>query len=100
MGSKLRDGRRYHSIPIVLAFAIAARVLSFSEGSLAWAQEPRVSIEPRTPPRAAATGSADRLSPNIKVNSDLVLIPVMVTDQQDRLITGLEREHFRIWDGK
>jgi Ca-activated chloride channel family protein len=100
MGSKLRDGRRYHSLPIVLTFAIAGRLLSFSGGSLAWAQEARVAIEPRTPPRAAATGSADRLAPNIRVNSDLVLIPVMVTDQQDRLITGLEREHFRIWDGK
>jgi len=34
------------------------------------------------------------------VNSDLVLIPVMVTDRQDRLIKGLAREQFRLWDEK
>jgi VWFA-related protein len=36
----------------------------------------------------------------IRVNSDLVLIPVMVTDRNDQAIRGLEREHFRLWENK
>jgi Ca-activated chloride channel family protein len=67
---------------------------------LARGQDPKVSIEPRTRPRSGAQGGADRLAANIRVNSDLVLIPVMVTDNQDRLITGLERTHFRLYDDK
>ena len=36
----------------------------------------------------------------IKVNVDLVLVPVTVTDPMDRIVTGLEREDFEIQDGK
>jgi VWFA-related protein len=59
----------------------------------------RVSIEPRAR-SAGATGEADRSSPDFTVDSNLVLIPVMVTDQEDRLITGLERTQFRVWEDK
>jgi len=59
-----------------------------------------VNIEPRADRRNPGWGTADRSAPDIRVNSDLVLIPVMVTDRQDRLITGLERDHFRLWDEK
>lgn len=63
------------------------------------AQEARVKIEPR--PESSSTGSADRLAPpNIRVNSDLVLVPVMVTDPDDHLITGLEKKHFKVFDDK
>src|SRR5262249_35607418 len=60
------------------------------------AQEPQVSIEPRT----LGSGSASRLRADIRVDSNLVLIPVMVTDNQDRLITGLEKDHFKLFDDK
>ena len=50
--------------------------------------------------RPNATGSADRAATNIRVNSDLVLIPVMVTDRHDRLITGLEKDHFKLFEDK
>jgi VWFA-related protein len=63
------------------------------------AQEPRVNIEPRQP-ASSATGGADRLVADIRVNADLVLIPVTVTDRDDRMITGLEKQHFRIYDDK
>ncbi|PWT92780.1 MAG: VWA domain-containing protein, partial [Proteobacteria bacterium] len=32
------------------------------------------------------------------MDSNLVLIPVLVTDETDRPVTGLEREHFRLVD--
>jgi VWFA-related protein len=64
------------------------------------AQDGAVNIEPRTPPRDAATGSADRAAGNMRVDSNLVLIPVVVTDEADRPVTGLEREHFRLLDDR
>jgi VWFA-related protein len=60
------------------------------------AQQAPVTIEPRVPPRAARTGDADR----IRVDSNLVLISVLVTDGQDRSVPGLKPEQFRIWDDK
>jgi VWFA-related protein len=64
------------------------------------AQDPVVAIEPRTATGPEAKGSANRTAPNIRVDSNLVLIPVMVTDHQDRLITGLEKVHFKLFDDK
>jgi hypothetical protein len=41
------------------------------------------------------------VAPNIKVDSDLVLINALVTDRQGRLITGLDASKFRLSeDGK
>ena len=36
----------------------------------------------------------------IKVNVNLVLVPVTVTDPMDRIVTGLDREDFEILEGK
>ncbi len=59
--------------------------------------EPRVSIEPRAKP-AAPGEQAHRA--NIRVDTTLVLIPVTVTDPLNRLVTGLDREHFRVFEDK
>ena len=37
---------------------------------------------------------------NIRVDSNLVLVPVSVCDPMNRPVTGLEKEHFRILDDK
>ena len=34
----------------------------------------------------------------IQVNADLVLVPLTVTDPQNRLVTGLERSNFQLYD--
>jgi Ca-activated chloride channel family protein len=65
------------------------------------AQETRVSIEPRI----KTDNSADRVSAepsaaNIRVSTDLVLIPVTVTDKLNRSVTGLEKEHFKLFEDK
>src|SRR5262249_206131 len=82
---------------------LSAVLPAATAGCLLWApnidiraQDSQVSIEQRV----SAVGGADRVSPNIHVNSDLVLIPVTVTDYENRMITGLAREHFRLWDEK
>jgi VWFA-related protein len=65
------------------------------------AEEPRVSIERRVKSRGAADQtSRDQSSANIRVDSDLVLIPVTVTDAQNRFVTGLEKEHFKLYEDK
>jgi VWFA-related protein len=65
------------------------------------AQEHRVSIEPRAATRRSADSSAgEQSSANIRVNSNLVLIPVTVTDSLNRFVTGLEKEHFKLFEDK
>jgi Ca-activated chloride channel family protein len=36
----------------------------------------------------------------VKVNVDLVRVDATVTDAQNRVITGLDKEHFRLWEDK
>jgi Ca-activated chloride channel homolog len=61
--------------------------------------DPQVSITPRVPlkPPAPAT-LAGRA--NIRVDSTLVLIPVSVVDPMNRFVTGLEKQHFRVFEDK
>src|ERR1041385_8056211 len=58
----------------------------------------KVQIAPRS-------RTADRLalpapSANIRVDSNLVLIPVTVTDPLNRFVTGLDKENFRVFEDK
>jgi Ca-activated chloride channel family protein len=61
----------------------------------AGAQDSPVSIRPRL-----SRASANRSAPNIRVDSDLVLVPVLVTDRDNRLVTGLSKDHFQVFDDK
>ena len=58
---------------------------------------PQGPVTPRPKP-------ADRTEPapkaNIRVESNLVLIPVTVTDPLNRFVTGLERENFKVFEDK
>jgi VWFA-related protein len=63
------------------------------------AQE-RVSIEPHTTARSTNRDLLDRDSANIRVTSDLVLIPVTVTDGLNRFVTGLGKDYFRLYEDK
>ena len=57
----------------------------------------KVAIEPRT--TTAKDPAAERKS-NIRVDSTLVLINVTVTDPLNRFVTGLDKEHFRLFEDK
>lgn len=82
----------------VIAPAVTCVLLSYTGpavfGESAEPEESRVSIEPR----AQSRGSTQQTPTNIRVDSDLVLIPVTVTDRRDRFVTGLEKEHFKLFD--
>jgi Ca-activated chloride channel family protein len=51
-------------------------------------------------PPAATGPDAMKIHPGarIRINADLVLIPVTITDPMNRLVTGLEKEDFQIFE--
>ena len=59
----------------------------------------RVTIEPR-PRNTPDREGADSRGANIRVDTNLVLINVTVTDPLNRFVTGLEKEHFKLREDK
>jgi Ca-activated chloride channel homolog len=47
---------------------------------------------------ATTTGLSAHVRP-LKVDVDLVLVPVTITDPMNRLVTGLEKENFQLFEG-
>lgn len=95
MGKKWRvgSGGPASSLPLaVLCICCAGLILS-------GADDPGFTIRPRSP-TGTATDGADRTAPDFHVDANLVLIPVLVTDHNDRLITGLGKEHFKVFENR
>src|SRR5262249_34017219 len=63
-------------------------------------QAPFVSIEPRVKPDRAALNSQGHRPVDIRIASNLVLIPVNVTDVRDRVVIGLVREDFKLFENQ
>lgn len=55
---------------------------------------------PKTPVPAAAAPSNPRRAVDLRVDRTLVLINVTVTDPLNRFVTGLDKEHFRLFEDK
>jgi Ca-activated chloride channel family protein len=53
--------------------------------------------KPVTPPDSSATNASGKIK-DIKVDVDLALVNVTVTDPFDRLVTGLEKENFHVFE--
>jgi Ca-activated chloride channel homolog len=49
-------------------------------------------------PATSTTGMSAHVRP-LKVDVDLVLVPVTITDPMNRLVTGLEKENFQLYEG-
>jgi len=60
--------------------------------------DPRVSIVPR--PKTSPDATAERRASNIRVDTLLVLIPVTVTTPLNQVVTGMEKEQFRLFEDK
>lgn len=60
----------------------------------------RVTTEPRTSTAAPKPTEADARVPNIRVDTNLVLINVTVRDPLNRFVTGLEKEQFKLFEDK
>jgi len=56
-------------------------------------------LPPASPGQDALKGPGSERGSSIRVDVNLVLVPASVTDQQDRLVTGLEKENFQLYEG-
>ncbi len=62
-----------------------------------------VSIQPRLKPNAPEppkVSDLERQAPSLRVDTTLVQINVTVTDPLNRFVTGLEKEHFKLFEDK
>jgi VWFA-related protein len=81
-------------IPVV---SLAAVSLCAVYGLLAASEDDPVSITPRARP---AEASAQLPRANIRIDTNVVLIPVTVTDPLNRFVTGLDQDAFKIMEDK
>jgi Ca-activated chloride channel family protein len=61
---------------------------------------PRAEPEKDVPADSTGLDIATAHAPMIMKKVDLVLVPVTVTDPMNRLVTGLDKENFRVFEGK
>jgi VWFA-related protein len=47
-----------------------------------------------------AESEADRITPNLRIDTNQVLIPVTVTTPLNQFVTGMEKEQFRVFEDK
>ena len=96
---------RLRSFPSFLFLLMAA---TFFAASLASAQSnvDDVHVKPRVQPPAPIKPS-DLMDPALKTHTkpfksevDMVLVPVTITDPMNRLVTGLDKENFTLYEGK
>src|SRR5437868_276085 len=65
------------------------------------AQSQTQTAQTQTLPRKRPTPAEENRPPaNLRVDTNLVLVPVTVCDPLNRPVTGLEKEHFRVFDDK
>src|SRR3954470_1624545 len=96
----------------LLSLATILSLLTFLllPGTVVFAQEgdvdsihitPRIETMTKPDPAAAiVTESLRSRIPVVKSKVDLVLVPVTVTDPMNRLVTGLDKENFQVFEGK
>lgn len=101
--ASLRPGWRRLLPLVVLAFLVIAPGPAITAIA---AQETDVHISPRKPPETEAAKAEASIDPSLKthtkpykVDVDLVLVPVTITDPMNRLVTGLEKDNFQVWEG-
>jgi Ca-activated chloride channel family protein len=58
---------------------------------------PRASTDTSPPPRELAAGPQTK---PLKARVDLVLVPVTITDSMNRLVLGLDKENFELYENK
>jgi Ca-activated chloride channel family protein len=101
--SQARLGRAALMVLLALLVALAFMVPTALAQS---SSEDEVHITPRKQPDAPKD-PRDTIDPAlrthtkpIKVDVDLVLVPVTITDPMNRLVTGLEKDNFQVYEDK
>jgi len=83
----------------VLAYSLACTTLTFAQSGFDEVHVtpmPNNQVEQNAEKRKMAYSNASIIHKNV----DLVMVPVTVTDQRDRTVTGLDQNNFRLFDGK
>jgi Ca-activated chloride channel homolog len=84
------------SCRVVLLFLLAYAARGYSQTSIG-----DVHVVPRTSAIELATAaSGPRLSGLIRTSTDLVMVPVTITDNMNRPVTGLDRDNFQLFENK
>ncbi|MBV8053572.1 MAG: VWA domain-containing protein, partial [Acidobacteriaceae bacterium] len=98
--------RSQASVACHVALAFAAAILICFSGNL-WAQASidDVHLAPRVEPsKGGGTENVDASlkthTKPVKVDVNLVLVPVTITDPMNRLVTGLDKENFTVYENK
>jgi len=81
----------------VLACCLACATLTFAQSTL---DEVHVTPSTKLQHNLENQGMVNADAPLIRKNVDLVMVPVTITDQRDRIVTGLDQSNFRLFDGK
>src|SRR5713226_267661 len=91
----------------ICAFLVLIVVVTSGIPPDTWAQSPveDVHVNPRIQP--APPKENDLIDPSLKthtkpmkVDVELVLVPVTITDPMNRLVTGLDKDNFTVFEGK
>jgi Ca-activated chloride channel family protein len=107
--SRTQNAVRLRTRDLTLAICVClALLLTVTCGIplAAWAQSSsdEVHIAPRVEPKPKESALIDPSlkthTKPIKVDVDLVLVPVTITDPMNRLVTGLDKENFSLFEGK
>lgn len=86
---------------VFLLFLLATLVF-LADASLAQNSTEDVHIQPRAPslpPKEPDPTMRGHAKP-FRVDVEMVLVPVTITDPMNRLVTGLDRENFNLFEGK
>ncbi len=107
-GRRKRVGRRFGWLMVMaLLTAFGGRGLLAQENPLGNVHTPAPPPPPKTAEEKkplvegaanAAANATSRRDARIRVDVNLVLVPMTVTDPMNRLVTGLDRENFQIFE--
>src|ERR1700760_1803048 len=89
----LLSGRRF-LVLATLAFLCLSLPVAHAQSGIS-----DVHIEPRVQSGLASALSNDGLN-TIHTHAELVLVPVTVTDPMNRVVVGLEKGNFQLYEGK
>jgi hypothetical protein len=99
--SNLRGFRPFFPL-IAACLAGMIAPAAFTQDAEGRADDARVSVVPRikATDNDAKQSELERRPASIRIDTTLVQIPVTVTDPLNRFVTGLEKEHFKVFEGK
>jgi Ca-activated chloride channel homolog len=94
------------SLKVLLSLLVVLSIFATCPGMRAQNTDDDVHIKPRVVPKPDSASDVVKESGftsherPMKVSVDLVLVPVTITDPMNRLVTGLDKDNFAVFEGK